>query len=315
MTTKTKLIVDTDTGIDDAQALMMALAHPQAEIAAITMVSGNVHLDLVTGNVARVLDVCGADVPFYRGMAGPLIGEHVDAADIHEDDGLGNSGYPPSSRQPEEEHAVQAILRLCNAAPQTYTLVALGPLTNIALAVRLDPQLPQKIKRLIVMGGTVDARGNITLAAEYNFYADPEAAHIVLSSFPKTTLISWEATIEHAADWDWYHQWAATDTPRGRFNRAISRNYVEMAKTRFRAKGYFLPDPLAMAVALEPSLVLEAEERWATIELRGEHTRGQIVVNYPDYTGRHEHYRNNVEIIRRVDMDGFLTLLEQAVAG
>lgn len=306
----TKLIIDTDAGIDDAQALMMALASPDVEVSAITMLSGNVHLDKVTQNVARVLDVCGADVPFYRGALGPLVGSNVHADNIHGEDGLGDGGIPLSNRQPEDEHAVHTLLRMVNDAPGEYTIVPIGPLTNIALAVRIDPTFVSKVKDLIIMGGTDSARGNVTWMAEFNFYADPEAAHIVLSAFPRASLVTWECTLTHQLEWEWFTQWVQTDTPKGRFMHAITARYSALIRREFRATGYFIPDPLAMAVAINPQLVLEAEARHATVELWGQHTRGQTVIDYAELKPK----ARNVSIVRKLDMAGVKALLQASLA-
>ena len=304
-----KLIIDTDAGIDDAQAIMMALAHPEADIAAITMVSGNVHLDYVTQNVARVLDICEVDVPFYQGAAGPLIGAHISADHIHGQDGLGDTGYPVSQRQPEAEHAANALIRLCDEAPGAYTLVTLGPLTNVALAARLDPTLPSKLDALIIMGGTIAAHGNATWTAEYNIYADPEALHIVFDTFPMSTLVSWETTVAHPMSWDWFAEWVQTDTEKGRFMEAITRSYTAILRRDYAPAGCYFPDPLAMAVALEPELVLDAEQHRATVELKGEHTRGQTIIDYNDFSTKPA----NTRIVTRVDMRGFRRLLEMSL--
>jgi purine nucleosidase len=143
------------------------------------------------------LDVLDRDVPVYSGCSRALVAEPIDASFVHGQDGLGDSGYPRSKRKAADEHAVQALVRLANASPGELTVVAIGPLTNLAPATRLDPTLPQKIERLVVMGGAICGTGNATPAAEFNAYADPEAASIVLDAWPRPTLVSWETTVAH----------------------------------------------------------------------------------------------------------------------
>ncbi len=313
-----QLIIDTDAGVDDAQAILMALAHPNTRVAAITMVTGNVHVTAVTKNVPRVLDVCQADVPYYVGADTPLVAPYVDAAHVHGDDGLGGADIPLSTRQPEPEHAVNALIRMINEKPNTYEILALGPLTNLALAVRLDPTLPSKIKRLVIMGGTIAAHGNSTALAEYNFYADPEAVQIVLDTFGKQApfpeLISWETTLEHSMDWEWYEEWCNYGTARSEFAEKISRRFADMLKARV-ATNYALPDPLAMAITLDPSIIEKQTERFTAMELAGQYARGQLMVDYRGMVDGVTRDGNapNMRIVEKINMDGFRELLNMAV--
>jgi purine nucleosidase len=309
-----RLIIDTDAGVDDAQALMLALRHPDVTVEAITTVSGNVHLNKVVPNVLTVLDVMGAAVPVYRGAAQPLMPNGLHAEDVHGGDGLGD--WPdrpaPSARQPEREHAVDALLRLTRQYPGELTIVALAPLTNLALAARIDPQFPLRVKEFIFMGGTIAGRGNATNpTAEFNILGDPEAAYITLESFPLATMLSWETTLYHPLSWEQYDALAAIPTPEGRFFKGISGRIVSMIRGISGRLGYLLPDPLAMAVALDRRLILEQERRPVTVALVGEHTRAQTVV---DYRFRAQS-TPNTDIVTRVDVDGFYQLLRRALGG
>ena len=305
-----RLIIDTDVGIDDAQAIMMALAHLDTEVAAITAVNGNVAVDQVGRNIAKVLDVCHVDIPFYVGASSPLVSAHKSAAHVHSVDGLGDADVPESSRQPETEHAVHALLRLANEAPGEYALLALGPLTNIALAIRLDPTFPQKFREFVVMGGSVNARGNISMAAEFNVYADPEAAYITLDAFPMTTLVTWNTTLDHAVSWQWLDEWLRTDTPKGRFMAAISRKLLAFDRQQsYQSRGFPMPDPLAMGCILEPDIIRASESAYVTVELGGTHTRGQTLADWSNHTKRPV----NTRIVTHIDMDAYLRLLLAAV--
>lgn len=309
-----RLIIDTDAGIDDAQAIMIALRHPGVTVEAITTVTGNVHIDKVVPNVLTVLDVMGASVPVYRGAAQPLIPNGLHAEDVHGGDGLGD--WPdrpaPSGRQPEPEHAVDALLRLTRQYPGELTIVALAPLTNLALAARIDPQFPLRVKEFIFMGGTIAGRGNATNpTAEFNILGDPEAAYITLESFPLSTMLSWETTLYHPLSWEQYDALAAIPTSEGRFFQGISSHIVSLIRGFSDRLGYLLPDPLAMAVALDHDLILEQERRPVTVALVGEHTRAQTIV---DYRFRTEAVPN-VDIVTRVDVDGFYQLLRRTLGG
>lgn len=313
-----KLIIDTDAGVDDSQAILMALTHPNTIVSAITMVTGNVHVTAVTQNVPRVLDVCNADIPYYIGADTPLVAPYVDAAHVHGDDGFGGADIPQSQRQPEAEHAVQALIRLINDAPNEYELIALGPLTNIALAVRLDPSLPDKLKRFVIMGGTIGAHGNATPLAEYNFYADPEAVQIVLDTFGKSApypeLISWETTLAHCMTWEWYDAWCNHGTQKSAFVQKISTRFAQRLQSEGVTK-YALPDPLAMAVTLEPELIEKSADYFTAMELHGTYSRGQLMVDYRGMLDgvTLDGHIPNLTVVQQVNLAGFQTLLENAV--
>ncbi|MCJ7518950.1 MAG: nucleoside hydrolase, partial [Anaerolineaceae bacterium] len=171
-----KLVIDTDAGVDDAQAILLAFGYKDAEIVAFTTVNGNVDVSKTTANVLKVLDLVGKDVPVYRGCESPLVAEPHHASYVHGEDGLGDCGIPNSKRQPEKKHAVLALVDLANENPGQLNLVAIGPLTNLAVALQLDPDLPKKYADLTIMGGAIYAKGNTNITAEFNIFVDPEAA-------------------------------------------------------------------------------------------------------------------------------------------
>lgn len=308
--TNARLVIDTDPGIDDAHALMMALAHPETRVVALTTVAGNVSLAQTTANACTILDVLGVDVPIHPGCERPLVAPPIDASHFHGQDGLGNSGYPPSTRPISEEHAVHALIRLAAQSPGELTLVALGPLTNLALATRLDPALPSKYARLVVMGGTIRGTGNITPAAEFNAYTDPEAAAIVLDAWPGLTLISWETTLEHGFSADQVDALMNVDSPRAEFFRRITRHSLEMTQHSLGVRALYAPDGLAVAAALEPDIIRKAERRHVDVELVGQHTRGQTVVDWNDQTGQ----APNVNLALELDKGRLWELMRAGVA-
>jgi purine nucleosidase len=292
---------------------MLALTHPGVTVEAITTATGNVHVDKVIPNVFTVLDVAKKDVPVFRGADRPLIAPWEPEESVHGEDGMGNwKERPPSHRQVESEHAVQALLRLANESPGEFTLVTLGPLTNIALAARIDPGFPGKIKRFVFMGGTIAAVGNTPMVtAEWNIYCDPEAAYIALHVFPEATMVSWETTLHHPLSWQQYDMLASSQSDAGRFFHGItSENAVLYRETR-EARGYLVPDPLAMAVTLDPDLIKKSDPHFVTIELQGAHTRGQTVI---DYVGRHGK-KPNVRIVTELDRDGLFEMFRRTFAG
>ncbi len=297
-----RLIIDTDAGVDDAQAIMMALAHDRATVEAITTLTGNVHVDHVTRNVFTILDLTGAgDIPVYRGAQQPLVpGNWQPESQIHGEDGLGNyRKRPKTTRQLEPTPAALALVQLADEAPGDYTLVALGPLTNIALACRLDPDFPDKIARFVFMGGTINAMGNTrNLSAEFNIYCDPEAAAVTLDAFREATMLSWETTLRHPFTWEQYDDLAYKNSAHAAFFRDTTIATVGYLRQFSRVPGYLLPDPLAMAITLEPAIVQESEFQHVGVELSGARTRGQTVIDHFGLSGQDP----NVHVVTGLDV-------------
>lgn len=301
-----RIVIDTDPGVDDAHAILLASAHPLTKIEALTVTAGNVSLEKAVRNALIVTEICGQDIPVYAGCDDALVISTPRRAISHGPDGLGSSGYPDPAKSASPEHAANALIRLANESPGELTLVALGPLTNIALAACLDPSLPAKYRRLVVMGGAVHAMGNSwERAAEFNFYCDPEAAAIVLRRWPGLTLIPWETALAHGLSPEQVDELAKGDSRRAEFFRRTIRNrFVERAPG---AQVLSVPDPLAMAVALEPGIILRSENRYVEIELSGQMTRGQTVVDWYHLTGKPA----NVEIVYEIDRRRFWELMKR----
>lgn len=309
MTDRIPLLIDTDPGVDDALALLMAFDDDRHDVVGLTIAAGNVGLDHTVANALKLCDVAGVDVPVFAGCASPLLHPARDAAYVHGRDGFGDTGYGKSTRRVEDEHAALAIIRLSHQYVGRLLLVALGPLTNIALALKLDPTLPTRIGRLVVMGGAVTAHGNITPAAEFNIAFDPEAAHIVLEAFPHLDLADWEATMAHGFSHAGFEEWLRIDSPRARFYDAISRQTREWSSDR-RGDHWHAADALAMAYALEPDGALEVVERPVAVELDGRHTRGATVVDWRREGGAPD----NCSILMRYDQARFEARIRRALA-
>lgn len=306
---RTPLLIDTDPGVDDALALLMAFNDPRYQVVGLTIAAGNVGLDHTVANALKLCEVCGVDAPVFAGADAPLVHPARDAAYVHGRDGFGDTGYARAGRAAEAEHAALAILRLSHQHAGRLLLVALGPLTNLALALKLDPTLPQRVARCVVMGGAVSAHGNITPAAEFNIAFDPEAAHIVFSAFPKVELADWEAVLAHGFRHDDAERWLAADLPRARFYAGISAHTRAWAKAG-RGERWHAADALAMALALQPEGALEMLERPLAVEVAGLHTRGATVVDWNRQSGR----ADNVAILMRYDQARFEAMIEAALA-
>jgi purine nucleosidase len=296
--------------VDDALALLMAFNDPDHQLLGLTIAAGNVGLEHTLRNALKLCEVAGReDVPVYAGCADPLLHPAADAAYVHGRDGFGDIGYPPASRVEETEHAALAILRLSHEHAGELLLVALGPLTNIALALKLDPTLPQRIKRFVVMGGAVSAHGNITAAAEFNIAFDPEAAHIVFQGFPHIDLADWEAVLAHGFLHAEAERWLQADSPRARFYERISLQTRSWSADR-RGDHWHSADALAMAYALQPEGAQELLERPVAVELAGTLTRGATVVDWNRQAGRPD----NATLLMRYDQARFEGLIQAALA-
>lgn len=308
---KIPLLIDTDPGVDDALALLMAFADERHEVVGLTIAAGNVGLRHTVANALKLCEVAGRDdIPVFAGCDGPLLHPADDAADVHGHDGFGDTGYVPATRQADAEHAALAILRLSHAHAGKLLLVALGPLTNLALALKLDPTLPQRIARCVVMGGAVTAHGNVTPAAEFNIWFDPEAADIVFSGFPRIELADWEAVVRHGLDHDEAATWMRIGTPQAMFYEAISRHTREWSRGG-RGESWHCADALAMALALAPESAGALAERQLAVELAHGLARGATVVDW----NRQLAGPDNAAILMDYDQAAFEALVRGALAG
>ena len=274
-----RIILDTDPGVDDALAIMYLAAQPDAEIVAAGSVHGNVPAPLGALNALRLFELVGLDVPVTVGAARPLAQPLRTAEFVHGEDGLGGHAGPPPLATPAAGSAAEQIVRLARAHPGELALLALGPLTNVAIAVLLEPNLPELLGPVVVMGGAVTVPGNITPYADANFYHDPEAADLVLGAgFPDLRLVALDVTEQARADVEWLDTVAALDGPRARFASALLDHYGRFYANMFGTKLCTLHDPLAAALLMDPELGTSRELPLG-VELTGTHTRGQVITD------------------------------------
>ena len=272
-------LIDTDTASDDAVALIMALRAPGVHVRAITTVAGNVPVEQGTRNALYVTDLCQSTAPVYMGATRPLWRDHEHAEWFHGKDGLGDHNYPAPKRQAAAGNAVDAIIDTIEAHPGI-VLVTLGPLTNVALALSKAPHIAAKVGRCVVMGGNPCCEGNVTPAAEYNMWVDPEGARVVLRSGLPVELVGWQlcrgpavldpADIDHVL---------SLGTPLGSFAVECNSHAMEAYRIQTGENGISLPDPVAMCIALDPSVCTETGRHYVDVEVASELTRGMTVVD------------------------------------
>jgi inosine-uridine nucleoside N-ribohydrolase len=298
------LIIDCDPGHDDAMALMLAVASPELELTAVTTVAGNQTIEKVTANAIRVLDVAGSDVPVAAGAHRPLVHPADTAADVHGESGLDGPDLPPPSRAPEDVHAVELMARRLRERP--HTLAAVGPLTNVALLLAVHPELAGRIERLVIMGGAV-GNGNVTPAAEFNIWVDPEAAQRVFTSDLDLTMVGLDVTHE-----------ALLSAEAAEGLRAAGRSGAVVADLhafyrRFHEQVYGhdstpVHDALAVASLIRPEL-LGTELLPVEVETGYGPARGRTIVDRLRRTGP-----GNAHVALEVDADGFISLLCERIA-
>jgi purine nucleosidase len=272
-------LIDTDTASDDAVAILMALAAPDVRVLALTTVAGNVGIEQATRNALYTAEIAGSDVPVFPGAAAPLVRPHEDAHWFHGHDGFGDRGYPAPRRAAEREHAVDALLRLAHQEPGL-TLMTLGPLTNIALALAHDRTFAKQIGRCVVMGGAPCCEGNVTPAAEYNIWVDPEAARKVFRSAIPVEMVGWHVSRgpsvlsdEEVADI------LALRTAKAEFAIDCNARAKEAYFTQTGERGLSLADPTAMAVALDRNIGLTWSQHYVEVETQSSLTRGMTIVD------------------------------------
>lgn len=305
-----RLLIDCDPGIDDAQAIIMAYRHPEVKIEALTTVCGNVGLDQTTANALRILDLLNAEnIPVYQGAPTALVEPGENASFVHGADGLGGVDLPVSTRKVEKEHAALGLIQLARQNPGELSLIAMGPLTNLALALRLEPKLPEYFDHLVIMGGAYYGQGNTrNYPSEFNLFADPDAAAVVFSCWPKLKMITWEATIAHGLPLEGFKALMTHDNARSQFLKDSTRQLLTFLEENFNTQMSYAADPLAMAVMLEPEIVTKSIEKHVQIERFGRLSRGMTVI---DWWGTSQKVPN-VEIILEVDKGRFFELLQSA---
>lgn len=303
------LVIDTDTASDDAVALLLAVRDETVDIRAVTVVAGNVPIDLAVRNAIITLDLCGAgDVPVYAGMAGPASRPLETAQFVHGENGMGSASLPEPSREPDAREAVDALVEIARDDPGRHDLVTLGPLTNIAAALDVDPDFLTRFRHTYLMAGAPDGVGNVNALGEYNVWADPEAAATVLAAAGSKTMVGWNISRLYAVLTSEEQDRLRQTGPLGEFVVSIN-DVVDAGARELGLAGFDLPDPVTMAVALDESIIEEATDEWLVVGL-DEPTRGCTI---PDR--RFQRPSPNIRVVWKVDEAAFKRRLFDACSG
>lgn len=302
--------IDTDTASDDAVAILMALRWPDVHVDGISTVAGNVPLEMCSQNARYTVELCGKETPVYDGAAQPLLREPFWAYFFHGPDGMGGMNYPEPKLPAQEIHAVDAMIKAFRESPGEITLVTLGPLTNIALALGIAPDLSRKIKACYVMGGAANTVGNITPAAEFNIWVDPEAARQVYHAGLPLVQVGWELCRGEAnlleEDLAYIDR---LDTVYGHFTVDCNRQAIQTNREWLGDPALPLPDPVTMAVALDPGIVVRQSKHYVDVETDSELTRGMTVVDERGVTKKEP----NVEVVWEIDVPAWKEMLYQVL--
>ncbi|RJQ73700.1 nucleoside hydrolase [Pseudonocardiaceae bacterium YIM PH 21723] len=313
-TPKVRVVVHSDPGADDAVALCYLAARPEVRIEAVGSVHGNVSAEAGAENALRVLERAGLpDVPVAVGAARPLA-QGVETAEwVHGLDGLGGAAGPPAQNRPVPISAAEQLVTLARANPGELCLLELAPLTNLALALLLEPELPRLLKQVVVMGGAIGGPGNVTPFAEANFWHDPEAADLVLGAGFPLTLVGLNVTDSAGrADGEWLDRLAASEQPVTQWCTEVLGHYVGFYSGLTGERELRLHDPLAAMILLHPELA-KYEQHRVSIELRGELTRGASLVDSRPFTLEQDESRAPVQVAVWADGTRFLDDLLEAL--
>lgn len=279
-----RVIIDTDPGVDDAFALLLAMRSPELKIEGITAVAGNVPLDLTLPNALRMVEIAGRDdIPVAAGAKGPLLRRLVTATYAHGENGLGGASFPEPKRKPIRDPAADFIRQTVRKYPEEITLLTIGPLTNIAAALNSDADLARMVRGLVMMGGSLSG-GNITPAAEFNIYVDPEAARIVFQSGIPITMVGLDVTRKTSLTDEHVKTLEVAQNPVSQAGATIARNAINHNRERGFLSGPNMHDSLAVAGFLDPS-ILQFQDYYVDVETTGELTAGETLGYSPNAGG------------------------------
>ncbi len=321
-----RVIIDTDPGTDDAMAILLALNSPEFKVEALTVVPGNVTAKLGLENALKIVSLAGrCDVAVAAGAQHPLKQKLTTAEFWHGKNGLANIELPKSKCRVDPRFAPDLIIELAHKYPQEITLIPIGPLTNIALALSKDPSIASLVKEVVIMGGSING-GNVNAAAEFNIYNDPEAASIVFNAgWPSLTMVGSDMGERTLFTRKQLEQLQSAHGPVSDFVAGIAKYFLDMA-AKYGDIGAAMYDPLAMGIAIDPTIATTRAMR-VEVETRGEFTRGETVANRHGSVERNvlhgDHYeveavdavQPNAKVVVEVNADKFLAMFVARIKG
>ena len=307
----TRIILDTDPGVDDALTVLLALASPEIQLEALTTICGNIGIEKTTRNALAVLELANAShIPVARGCESPLVsllGKSGEA--VHGTSGLGQANLPEPKAQPVKQHAIDYLIERILAEPGQITLFTIGPMTNLALAIRKDPRIVPAIKELIIMGGAIRQGGNVTPLAEFNIHADAHAAHIVFHSGIPITLVPLDATYKCLLTYADIEHLNRINSRIARFVRDSTSDYMDFYRKYEGFDGCALHDPLTLAVILAPEL-FTFEEHHVDVDISGGVGNGNTFADFMKVSKKPANMRVALDVRGRDFVELFLQRME-----
>jgi len=308
-----RIILDTDPGLDDALALFLALASPEVQLEAITTVSGNVYVDLTTRNALALLELTGrTTIPVARGCDRPIVRQPVVADYVHGHNGLGGISLPEPQLRPVKQHAVDLIIEKIMAAPREIKLVPVGPLTNIAMALRKEPRIAENVREVVIMGGALRVPGNVTPEAEFNIFADPHAAHMVFHAGWPMRLVTLDVTQKTLLERERVQALASNGNPITWLIQQMVENFLNTFGSPRGITAFQMHDPLCLSAAFQPEIITW-EPAYVDVEIGSSLTLGETVAYFSNLTEdidpslEHLHAPNMLTSVE-VDVERFISM-------
>jgi purine nucleosidase len=305
-----RILIDTDPGIDDSLAILLALASPEVKVEGITTIHGNCSVDQATVNALSILELAKVEeIAVAKGFPVPLVQPSLLAAETHGDSGLGYAKLPEPRRKPEVRHASDFLIEKIMANPGEMTLVAIGPLTNVAFAMRKEPRIVEAVKEVIIMGGTIRYPGNASPLAEYNVFVDPHAAHMVYHSGIPITLVPLDVTYQCILTPEDVKRLQKNPSPISRFIDDSTRFYMEFHDEYQQIAGCAINDPLALTLTFAPELC-DYQELYVDVDISGGVSMGKTFADFHGLTKKPANMKIALGVQARDFMELFLGRME-----
>ncbi|HET9909041.1 MAG TPA: nucleoside hydrolase [Anaerolineales bacterium] len=305
-----RILIDADPGIDDACAILLALASPEISLEGVSIVHGNCSLEQATINGLSILELGNAShIPLARGCELPLVQPSLLAPETHGNTGLGYANLPIPQSKPIRQHGCDFLIERILASPGEISLVAIGPLTNVALAIRQEPRIVDSLKELIIMGGAIRSEGNTTALAEFNTYVDPHAAHIVFHAGIPTTLVPLDVTYQCILTEQDVARLQVLDSPITTFIKDATRFYMEYHDDYQGIEGCVINDPLALALTFAPQLC-DYQELPVDVDISGGISTGKTLADFYNYGKKPANMKVALRVRPRDFIDLFIERIE-----